>query len=159
MSSDDERPKLTVVAENSDRQIATEFARSDLDYRLRDLAANIIRVVHGAGKSHDLINQCISVIDAAREYHEAAGRLPSSVELDRMLRIRQPDPVGSDFSIDRHCAMEEMISGSLRLTAARLLDQKLQETHGEQQLTEGFHRLERLIATLLADRLLEKEVA
>jgi hypothetical protein len=137
-------PRLKVVAEQSDQERTVKFARSDIDFHLRQLAANVIRVVRGAGSSSDLVRQCHKVVECAHAYHEAAGHWPPAFELSEMLRIDEQDVKGSDFWINRHYAKEQMVSGALRLTAGRLVEQKLQEGHGEREMMDGFRSLERL---------------
>lgn len=152
MSEDDERPKLRVVAANSQSQIETEYARDRLDYSLRNLAANVIRIVRGAGKSHELLSQCMDVIEAAEEYHSAASHLPTARELEAMLSITRPREDGDYFWRQRQDAVEQMISGSLRVAAGRLLQQSLQEDHGDKQLNDGFRYLEQLHAERRKER-------
>ncbi|MDE3811637.1 hypothetical protein I7I49_15280 [Sinorhizobium meliloti] len=87
MSDDQDRPKLTVVAENTRQQIDSNLLQEEIEYALRVLAANVIRVVRGAGKPDDIIYQCNDVVKAAVEYKEKVGRFVSSDAVAGALRL------------------------------------------------------------------------
>jgi hypothetical protein len=69
---------LRIAAENSDAGIKKRRALQDLSWPLRELAANLIRIVRGAGKSHELLDQMTRVMKAMQEYCEAVGAWPSA---------------------------------------------------------------------------------
>ncbi|THK35643.1 hypothetical protein EHS39_23740 [Ensifer sp. MPMI2T] len=72
--SERDRSKLTVVAENTRQQVDANIMQEQADHALRELAANIIRVVRGAGRPDDIIDQCNEVLKAAIEYHDKTQR-------------------------------------------------------------------------------------
>jgi hypothetical protein len=142
MGDDSERPKLTVVAENTRQQIDAKMLQERMDYVLRDLAANIIRVVRGAGKPDDIVDQCNEVMKAAIEYHDKTRRFVSSQSVAWALHLK-PERIRDydSFEGERQLAMRQMIDGSLQVTASRLLGQLTQERRGESELYEGFREL------------------
>ncbi len=68
-------------------RIDQAWAKEAVGWPLRELAANIIRVVRGAGKSYEIAGQCVSVIEAFQQYRDKVGQWPSSWEIDQALSI------------------------------------------------------------------------
>ena len=73
-------PRLTLASERSEAEIAAERRRYDaesaaeaLNYAARDLAANALRVIAGAGRIHRLIEETIALLTAYRELQPYAG--------------------------------------------------------------------------------------
>ncbi|PJR16786.1 hypothetical protein [Sinorhizobium meliloti] len=160
MSDDQDRPKLTVVAENSRKQIDANLLQEQLDYALLVLAANVIRVVRGAGKPDDIIFQCNDVVKAAVEYKDKVGRFVSSHSVAGALRLpRERVDDYDSFHGQRQLAMREMMDGSLQVVASRLLGQLTQEHRGEREMFEAFRDLERIYQDLRKQREAEAKAA
>jgi hypothetical protein len=64
-----------------------DIAEQELTDSLREAAANVLRVVRGAGKPHALVNQFGEVISSAVKFKEAAGHWPPSDMLARALKL------------------------------------------------------------------------
>ncbi|WP_085034073.1 hypothetical protein [Ensifer aridi] len=142
MSDEEDRPKLSVVAENTREQIDANLHQERVDYALRELAANIIRVVRGAGRPDDIIDQCNAVLKAAIDYHDKVQRFVSYHSVAAALRLERERVRDYDsFEGERQLALRQMIDGSLQVTASRLLGQLTQERRGESELYEGFREL------------------
>ncbi|MQX23376.1 hypothetical protein GHJ84_20910 [Sinorhizobium meliloti] len=91
MTDDSERPKFKVVAENTQAKIDENWAQQFFDQQLLDLAANIIRVVRGAGKPYAVIPQCNAVLQAAVDFRDRVGALPSSASVANALMLREEE--------------------------------------------------------------------
>lgn len=145
MSDDEDRPKLTLVAENTRQQIDVNMLQERVDYALRELAANIIRVVRGAGKPDDIIDQCNDVLKAAIDYHDKGHRFVSYHTVAEALRLDRDDIDDYDSYFGRRkLAIRRMVKGSLQIAASRLLQQQTQVHRGEAELDDGFIELESL---------------
>jgi hypothetical protein len=66
--------RLTLASERSEAEIAAERQRQDaervaeaLNDAARELAANLLRIIAGAGKSHTLISEIVALLNAYRE--------------------------------------------------------------------------------------------
>lgn len=153
MSDESDRPKFTVVAENTQQQIDANWIQETVDSRLRALAANIIRVVRGAGRPDDIIDQCNDVLKAAIEFDEKAGRFASSHSVAAALRLdhERIDDYDS-FEGQRRLAMRQMMDGSLQVAASRLLNQLTQGRRGEADMFEAYRELEQLYQELRKKR-------
>jgi hypothetical protein len=91
MADETEKPRLSVVAQNTRQQIETNDAQQAVNAALIELAANIIRVVRGAGKPEAIVHQCSDLVNAAVDYQDAAGRLPSPAALAAAIQLeREP---------------------------------------------------------------------
>ena len=111
-------------------------------WALVDLAANMLRVCRGAGRPWEIGPQCSVVVDACERYREAHGCYPSSDEVQEAVAVPR-DELNPDR--DYEYAVQDLIRGSLQLTASRLLGQSLQIARGESQLREGFDGMKRVL--------------
>lgn len=78
---------MHVVSEKSAADVAKDRALEDVSWSLRNLAANLIRVTRGAGKSYEITTQVRELVDALVGFQETAGHLPSGYDLERLLDI------------------------------------------------------------------------
>ncbi|QIG91970.1 MULTISPECIES: hypothetical protein [unclassified Bradyrhizobium] len=51
---------------DAEAQRALERVKNDVERTIRDVAANMLRIIRGAGKPYEILMQMKSVIDAAR---------------------------------------------------------------------------------------------
>jgi hypothetical protein len=131
---------MKIASENSETDLARRFALQKIDGALRNLAANVLRVIRGGGKSWEIPEQAQDLVKALADYETAVGHLPHSDDLDSMLSVsRDPDRLGGmeDEVLEKLEDEESIIGGALRIVAARLLDQHLQVAAGEKEFHEG----------------------
>jgi hypothetical protein len=143
---DEKKPgsHLRLAAHNPQMSRERVFAEQGVRRALKELAANLMRVSRGAGKPYAIAEQCVDVVTSFRAYHEAFGSWPADHDVAAILDSSSPQ--SRDFSLphdERQFTIDLMVSGALRLAAARLLSQKLQESHGEKELLEGVRAYER----------------
>jgi len=125
-------------------------ALSDLSWALRNLTANLMRIVRGAGRPYDLPAQLGEARRAYLAYMEQHGR-PLDYDVHDMLDMNAGNGVNCEgerlpfayMGEDWH-GIETMVRGSLRLGAAKLLRQPLQVTAGDKELMQGFYSIERV---------------
>jgi hypothetical protein len=128
-----------------DADLERRFAMQSVENRLRDLAANIMRAVRGAGRPHTILAEAQALIDAALSYREQVGHFPASEELGNALDIDTPSERLDQLSADAEAvvtARETIIHGALQVAASRLLEQRPQEAAGATELDEGIEALE-----------------
>jgi len=140
--------------------IDENWLQEALDYRLRELAANIIRVVRGAGRPDDIVDQCNEVLKAAIEYHDKTQRFVSDQSVAMALHLK-PEQIRDyeSFEGQRQLALRKMVKGSLQVAASRLLDQRTQENRGESEIFEAYRDLEHLYQVLRKQREAELRAA
>src|SRR5690349_10988102 len=73
--------------EERDRKRRREWASGEFSYAIRDLAANMLRVVRGAGKGYELLAQMQKVIDSAVKYRDLHDCWPNSDMISETLRL------------------------------------------------------------------------
>jgi hypothetical protein len=97
------------------------------------MAANILRIVRGAGKPYNLRRQCIAVVAALDQYADAGGLIGED-EIRARLSIAEGERRASeeaDFE-------EGAIRGALQIAASRLLGQLSQVRNGEREFADGW---------------------
>jgi hypothetical protein len=131
---------MRLAAENPHADPARRRAIAAVSWPLRDLASNLMRVVRGAGKPHEIVRQTRALMEAFADYHEATGEPPSADVLADILSIeRDPEIIQhlERHQVDRLDAEQLVIHGALQVAASRLVEQKTQETVGRHELHEG----------------------
>lgn len=143
--SEDEKlaPHLHLAVDNDQKEAVRARAARAIEWPLRDLAANMIRVARGAGKPHEVLEQCLKVIDRFQEYREAHGFWPGADEVKEVLSIRNEllDRVNDEWW-EREHAREMILRGALQVCASRLVGQSTQEQRGRSDMMDGVRELE-----------------
>ena len=135
---------MKLVADNTDADIARNRAEEQARWALVDLAANILRVVRGAGKPYDLPNQAAAFVKSYVDYREKAeGR----VTMDLGMAISLPEVVGAYSKYgrdegDKIYAERSIVRGALQIAASQLLEQRTQEASGEREMYQGINSVE-----------------
>jgi hypothetical protein len=136
-----------------------DLAEQDFANYLREAAANMLRVIRGAGRPGALIKQFHDVVVAAIDFREIAGHGPPAGtvatiiavddEADEMFKkhasgqIKQEsiDRWDEDGTFDEMYAMGTIQRGALQVIASKLLDQAMQVSAGKSEMHEGIRRL------------------
>jgi hypothetical protein len=144
--------------EERERKERREWVSSEFSSVLRELAANMLRVVRGAGKGSKLLTQMNAVIECAIRYrnlHDCwpsndliAGALRLEDEMEEILECGRAGMVGQN-AIDRWekemmMAEHTMYRGVLQIVASGLIGQSTQKCAGESEFHEGLRRLEKI---------------
>jgi hypothetical protein len=130
----DNPPNLTIASSQSEQEIATERAMREIGWATRQLSANMLRIIRGAGRPHDLFDQVRSLAGAIDSSPPGTliWRISEAMELALAHGLKCDD---DDFDRDSH--LGKMESGSLRAVAARLLGQPLQVSAGRRELEQA----------------------
>jgi hypothetical protein len=105
----------------------SQFARHDLERAAREFAANLLRLVAGAGDTPALFAQMHALEDAFVAYHDLGDNDPSATEvLETALRSHLPDWNGGVRVLHPE---HSIVISALRLAAARLLAQRENLSH------------------------------
>jgi hypothetical protein len=141
------------------RDAERDLAEQEFANYLREAAANMLRVIRGAGRPGALIKQCHDMVVAAIDFREVAGHGPPAAkvasilavedEADEMFRkhasgqIKQEsiDRWDEDGTFDRMYAEGAIQRGALQIVASKLLDQVMQVRAGESEMHDGIRRL------------------
>ncbi|WEX88000.1 hypothetical protein PZN02_000446 [Sinorhizobium garamanticum] len=124
------------------------------------MAANITRVVRGAGRPYEVILRCDEVVKAAIEFHNRVGRMPSEASVANALMLEDEEIRDYDSLFGRRkLAMQRTVRGALQVTASTLLHQQLQIKHGQREMDDAFDDLERLYEDLRRKREAEAKAA
>jgi len=139
-----------------EKQSERESIEHQFSVAIRAAAANLLRIVRGAGNPHGLLFQFQEAIAAAVAYQESHGHSPAvrvhlryKSEFRRTLeRIHDGEldrsSMRADGTIDRLMAEESVIRGALQMVASDFVDQSAQAAAGEQEFYDGLRELRRI---------------
>lgn len=134
-------PSLRVVSENSKQDVEKAYALDRLQWELIETAANLLRVVRGAGRPYQLPGQFLAVLQCFERYREIAGQYPSEHELSTALSyMSRRDERDDEWSY----AIDKIVRGSLQFAASTLLHQSTQQAAGESELIDGVTGIEKI---------------
>lgn len=150
-------PDFTVIdgggPEGRDRKLAEQGLRD----ALLETAANLLRVIRGAGRPHEIITQFNEVIRAAIKFKDAFGNWPPSHLLAEMLAMHDGheevykkqssgqftqadiDRWYEDGTMDLKYAEHAIKAGVLQVIASQFVGQTLQERAGETEMSGGIN--------------------
>jgi hypothetical protein len=137
--------KMHVVSENSETDLARKRAMGVVDWSLRQLTANVIRVARGAGKAYEIPLQAQEFIDALVGFREAVGHFPSDYELAACITIEPTQELHDRLSLENRQEMgteRQIIRGALQITASHLLGQAAQKSAGGNEMLDGIRNME-----------------
>jgi hypothetical protein len=106
---------VPIVSENSEADIARHSALARVEWRLRELAANLLRIIRGAGKPYEVMLQMGELAEAIQAYQDVSGRPPWD-QFNRALDVSRNIKAMQDWSAeDRHRqdAEDQIIPGGL----------------------------------------------
>lgn len=144
-----EPPKLHIAAEQNEASLKQQeearrhaIAASDVRWALIELAANIMRVARGAGRSPDIGPQCVGVIESFEAYRQVVGMWPSSYEISAALAwMPDHEERGRLNWSEREYNVADIVGGSLQIAASSLLHQLTQKAAGSSQMYRGLNEI------------------
>lgn len=134
MSDRENPPPLTLASEQSDETLAAARALQLIQWPMKELASNLLRVVRGAGRAWELPDQMVAVLEAVERYREVVGHYPSDHELSEFIRFDGQYGDKGDSVTD---AYDKIAQGALQLVASTIVGQKTQQSAGESEMTTG----------------------
>lgn len=144
-----------------DKEREKAFAKDQFSWAARECAANVLRIVRGAGKPYELLIQMQRVIESAVKFQELHNYWPSDV-IANSLRVENEkeatlergrnsglsqeviDSWWEDGTFQRMMAKHQMYCGTLQIVASRLIGQNIQERAGDREFFDGLMQLEDL---------------
>jgi hypothetical protein len=152
---------VELVVNNASPRPDYTWVRSNVERALRQLSANLIRITRGAGAPHMLAEQARDLLDAFQEHRDKIGHWPTSaaiheaLEVGQEYRLNENHDLFSDeerFNDERrvtlHHAEETIISGALRIAAARQIGgSPLQLTKGRDEMLKGVRARDEALAS------------
>jgi hypothetical protein len=123
-----------------------ESVEQEVGDRLRELAANIMRVTRGSGRVFEISLQANAFLDAMTRYRDVVGYYP---HMDRLKKaLRTDDPVATDRmpadKLGEVYARRTIVRGALQVAASRLLDQSAEAAAGEAEILKGIREFEKV---------------
>ena len=138
---------MRVVSSQSEKRETAAAVKVEV----RELAANLLRIIRGARKPHNLWRQMRSCLTAAEDYYKAHGQLPSNPTLHQVLDI---DAARDEFRpwiqrsrkgihpTKRERIEQKIFEASLQIVASTLIDQHTQVGVAHGALYEAIRELE-----------------
>jgi hypothetical protein len=147
-------PDFTVIEGGGPEGRDRTRAEQEFEFALREAAANMLRIIRGAGKSYALLKQLSDVVSAAVKVQDVTGRLPTDI-LETVLHreskteaIREKRRAGKideasierwheDGTFDQLDAEDSIKGGVLQAIASQFVGQKTQECAGTSEMRNG----------------------
>lgn len=137
---DDERPNLTLASQSDPAELEKGQAMRELGWETRELAANLLRVIRGAGRPAELPQQIINLGEAILEVHKTARAWAIWSAIEDTLHSGVPNYWDAPQSVRYETTIAR---GALQLVASKLVHQSAQEAAGGREIAEGIDALER----------------
>jgi hypothetical protein len=144
--------------EERERQRRQEWAKDEFSGALREMAANMLRIVRGAGKGYELLRQMQVVLEAAVKYRDLHDYWPSHDLIGQALQLEDEiqlergragtmekddiDRWSEDGTFDEMSAKHSLYRGVLQIIASALLEQTTQKAAGSREFHEALRDLE-----------------
>lgn len=146
---------MRLVSSNSDADLSRKRELAAIATALRALAANILRVIRGAGRAGELPDQAVAFIDACINFKEATGNYPFADDLERMLALDDLTELLEKFGEAQYALYEAehtIIRGALQVVASNLVGQRTQATTGGSDMVTGIRDRELALKELNKQR-------
>lgn len=130
--ADETPPPADAASEPWEREKA--YAVDRLEWGTRELVANLLRVMRGAGRPLELPQQIVNFAESILEVSKTARLWAVSSAIEDALYSAFPRNLGAP---EREEDIRIIVSGSLQLLASRLVHQRAQEAAGEREIVDG----------------------
>ncbi len=137
----DDPPKLTLSSSISKEEVRKQDAIGRLEWPTREMAANLLRVMRGAGKPEQLPQQIINLAEAILEASKLSNAWGIWDTMERLLQSAVPDRTDIDEFDDFRPLL---VRGSLQVCASRLLHQQTHVNRGFDEINTGIRERERI---------------
>jgi hypothetical protein len=150
-------PDFTVIDGGGPEGRDRIYGEQELRDALQETAANMLRVIRGAGRPYELVKQFSNVVQIAIKFRDAFGHWPPSHMLGEMLAMHDEvhamdekqsagrftkadmDRWYEDGTMDRKYAERSIKAGVLQIVASQFVGQTLQERAGESEMSAGIN--------------------
>jgi hypothetical protein len=149
---------MRIVSSNSAAELAAQRALDELGWPLSQLAANMLRVVRGAGRPAELEPQMAAVIAIFDRYRAATGAFPGHYEIVEAISLRAEANARKHTDKWSH-AIDDIVQGSLQIAASQLLGQSTQEAAGRHEVMEGVATIEAIREANRVEALARRQLA
>ena len=78
---------MRIVSEKSEADVAHHHALERVEWRLRELAANLLRIIRGAGKPYEMMLQMAELVGAILAYQAVVSLMGAREEFNRALDV------------------------------------------------------------------------
>ena len=122
---------MKVVSSNTPEEIECQRAKEEAVRELRDMAANLLRILAGAGRDYELPGQIIKTALAMARIDDLGA--------DSIVAVHQlyNEIIGESRTFDEESGVPTMTQGGLRIMASKMLYQDTQHTAAVRLLLDG----------------------
>jgi hypothetical protein len=142
-----EEVMVEIVSSQTDEQRKIAHAASRIEWTLRKMLANLLRVQRGAGKDYEIFHQIVDCANAFIEYGNLGGER-WNLDMHAMLDVDRYQPGERKWgdALAEVMAMDEILHGAMQTIASRLLEQRTQQSAGESEMHSGMRRYREALA-------------
>lgn len=132
-------PDLRLVSDQSSQEIERKRTEENIEHAMCLLAANLLRVIRGAGKPEELPGQMQEVLAGMSQFRELCGFWPPPAVLTRAFDLSH-----SNRTDEWDDAERDIMRGSLQMVASSLVGELTQRRAGHREMFEGLVAIERI---------------
>ncbi|MEO1148362.1 MAG: hypothetical protein AAFY26_22515 [Cyanobacteria bacterium J06638_22] len=122
---------------DNDRQKEIDWNEKMVESRLRNLAANLMRIARGSGKLHEVEAQVMDLANELAKHRELTSH-GVSPHIYQQALLFDPEIRADDKDIaDRRRARATIVQGALQFAASEMLDQNTFRSKGDEEISEG----------------------
>lgn len=132
------------VSETSDEDRKRQWAEREMIHVARHMAINLLRVVRGAGRPHQIFADAKEFARAAEVYFEVFGMWPVE-QLYEAFDLSPEYEITDTKRADIEHATQLIMAGALQMAASRMAGQRTQEAAGRRELFAGIRDREEAV--------------
>jgi len=139
---------MVKISEDEENGLDPEIIENDFVIALRELTANLLRVVRGAGRPNQIGRQAVELIAQFKLFYKAHGHYPMSARYSDYLGLfSSSEKVASLSAIDkdRVVAEQRLIKASLQIVASDLIHQRVQKSVAENDFYQAFNEMSKAV--------------
>lgn len=125
---------MRIVSKKTEAEIAATRAEEDALQSLKKLTGELMRIARGAGKPYAVEEFAGAFLANAQRYRETTGHGLSTDKIATVMQVRAAPIEHDGFASERLISIEQAISGSLQVAASRLLQDRLRELSGKDEI-------------------------
>jgi hypothetical protein len=132
---------MKIISNNSDEDIRRKDVEREVGFAVRDLAANMVRIMAGGGESFDFVKQIAQVVQSVKAWNPTVGQLADLVTRELNIDGR-PRPTNGEPYVVTDDSLDGLLRLALQVAAPRVARSQPQVNVRERRLSKELEQRE-----------------